>query len=63
MKLPVENVFKKSPVNSAEIDCLSFQQNHSLNIFLTSNVSNILVFLQKYFVMVIQQTLKKIMVI
>ena len=35
---------------SVEIDCLSFQQNHSLNIFLNGNVSNILVLQHKYFV-------------
>ena len=43
-----------------ETDCLSFQQNHSLNTFLTGNVSNILVIQQKYFVTVIQQEIKQI---
>ena len=45
---------------SFEIDCLSFQQNHSLNIPLISNVSNILMFQQKYYVMAIQQEIKQI---
>ena len=44
---------------SAVIDCLSFQQNNSLNILLTDNVSNFLVFQQKYFATVIEQEIKE----
>ena len=44
---------------SVKIDWLSFQENHSLNIFLIDNVSNILRFHQKKLVMVIQQEIKQ----
>ena len=44
---------------SVKIDCLSFQQNHSLNVLLTDNASNILMFQQKYFVTVIQLEIKE----
>ena len=45
---------------SAEIDFLSYQRNHSLNIFLTENVSNNLVSQQKKFAMVIQREIEQI---
>ena len=45
---------------SVEIGCLSFQQNQSLNIFLTEYFSNILVFQKKHFIIVIQQKIREI---
>ena len=45
---------------SVEIDCLSFQLNYLLNIFLNDNVCYILLFQQKYFIMIIQQEIKQV---
>ena len=62
MKFPAENVLKNNLLiqekYSVEINCLSFQRNHSLNTFLTNNESNILVFQEKHVIMVIHQEIK-----
>ena len=45
----LENHLLIKQIYSVNIDWLSFQQHHSLNIFLTDNVDNITVIQQKYF--------------
>ena len=63
LKFAVENVSKNCLLiqqkYSVVINCLSFQLNHSLNIFLADNASYVLVLQQKHFDMVILQNIKE----
>ena len=55
---PVNAVFNNY-FNSTDyfikVDCLLIQQNHSLKLFLTDFVNNIMIYQQNYFALVIQQ--------